>query len=203
MMNPENRYLLALYTSPRRKGNTAVLLDSLVEGAGKVGLRVVSFRVAEMDVRPCRGCDACSRSGECVQKDDMQEIYLHLERAGAVVLAAPVFSMHVCAQAKALIDRCQRFWSLLHVLKTHPVERDFAAQRKGLFISCCGRNVPETFECIRPTIAYFYHIIRIGEWDSQTYAGVDREGDIRKVEGALEAARAWGESLRDWGTGGP
>ncbi|WP_458012827.1 flavodoxin family protein [Candidatus Solincola sp.] len=194
-MKPENRYLLALYASPRRRGNTSLLLDSLVEGAREAGVEAVSFRVAEMDIRPCRGCDACSRDGQCVQEDDMQAIYPHLERAGAVVLAAPIFSMNICAQAKALIDRCQRFWALTYVLKSHPVSEDFAVRRKGLFISCCGRDVPETFECTRPTVAYFFHIIRVGRWDSYTYAGVDRTGEIRGVEGALERAARWGREL--------
>lgn len=200
-MREENRYLLALYTSPRARGNTSLLLDTLVRGAEQAGVESVTYRVAQMDIRPCRGCDACSRDGECVQKDEMQEIYPHLERAGAVVLAAPIFSMHICAQAKALIDRCQRFWALTYVLRTHPVSQDFAAQRRGLFLSCCGRDVPETFECTRPTLTYFFHVIRVRDWDSQTYAGVDRPGDIRNVEGALERAEQWGRELATWDAG--
>ncbi len=194
-MERDEGYLLALYTSPRRRGNTSILLDALLEGAAEAGVEAVSFRVAEMDVRPCRGCEACSRDGECIQRDDMQTIYPHLERAYAVALAAPIFSMNICAQAKALIDRCQRFWALTYVLKSHPVDEDFAARRRGLFISCCGRDVPETFRCARPTIAYFFHVIRVRRWDSQTHAGVDRAGEIRAVEGALERARQWGRCL--------
>lgn len=202
-MRPESRYLLALYASPRRQGNTSLLLDSLVGGAEEVGVNAVSFRVAEMDIRPCRGCDACSRGGECIQRDDMQAIYPHLERAGAVVLAAPIFSMNICAQAKALIDRCQRFWALTYVLRKHPVDDDLAARRKGLFISCCGRDEPRTFECARPTIAYFFHVVRVMDWGSQTYAAVDAAGEIRKVAGALERAAEWGRGLREWGTDAP
>lgn len=202
-MDDRNRYLLALYTSPRRNGNTALLLDALVEGAKDAGLRVVEFKVASMDINPCRACDACFRDGECVQRDGMQEIYPHLTAAGAVALAAPIFSMNICAQAKALIDRCQRFWSARYVLKIETVDPQFAAQRKGFFLSCCGRDKPETFECTRPTIAYFYHIIQVGDWKSMTYAGVDRPGDIRSRKGALRAARALGESLRELGNFSP
>ncbi len=198
-MQDENRYLLALYTSPRRKGNTSILLGELAGGARDAGLRVVEFRAASMDIRPCRACDACFRDGECVQKDEMQDIYPHLVGAGAVALAAPIFSMNICAQAKALIDRCQRFWSARYVLQIDPVAPAFAAQRKGFFISCCGRDKPETFECTRPTIAYFFHIIQVADWESLTYSGVDRAGDIRGREGALQAARVLGESLRGLG----
>ena len=94
-MDEERRYLLALYTSPRRKGNTSLLLAALAEGAREAGLRVVEFHAASMDIRPCRACDACFRDGECVQKDEMQDIYPHLTGAGAVALAAPIFSMNI------------------------------------------------------------------------------------------------------------
>ncbi len=198
-MDEKNRYLLALYTSPRNKGNTSLLLDALADGAREAGLPVVSFRTASMDIRPCRACDACFRDGECVQEDEMQEVFPHLVGAGAVALAAPIFSMNICAQAKALIDRCQRFWSARYVLRVPPVEEGFAAERRGFFLSCCGRDKPETFACARPTLAYFFHIIQVGTWESLTFAGVDRAGEIRSREGALEAARDLGLSLRGLG----
>lgn len=194
-MEDDNRYLLALYTSPRRKGNTALLLDALASGAGEVSYRVESFHTASMDIRPCRACNHCFKEGECIQKDDMQIIYPHLFAAGAVAMAAPIFSMNICAQAKALIDRCQRLWSIRYVLEKSPVDDGFAAQRKGFFISCCGRDRPETFECTRPTMAYFFYIIQVKDWESLTFAGVDEAGEILEVEGAMERARELGRSL--------
>jgi multimeric flavodoxin WrbA len=195
VLKQKKRYLLALYTSPRRNGNTATLLDALVEGAQGAGLEVESFRAARMDIRPCRACNACFKEGECIQQDDMQEIYPHLTDAAAVAMAAPIFSMNICAQAKALIDRCQRFWSTRYVLNKSLVEPDFEASRRGIFISCCGRDIEKTFECTRPTMAYFFHIIQVPVWDTLTYAGVDEIRDILKVEGALDGARRKGESL--------
>lgn len=127
----------------------------------------------------------------------MQEIYPHLSNARAVAMAAPIFSMNICAQAKAVIDRCQRLWASRYVLHVDVVEPGFASARKGFFISCCGRDVPETFECTRPTMAYFFHIIQSRDWKSLTFSGVDDKGDILKVEGALERARELGESLGD------
>lgn len=196
-MHEENRYLLALYTSPRREGNTAMLLDALAQGAEEAGFGVEAMRTAEMDIRPCRGCNLCGRDGECVQKDDMQLVYPHLERAGAVALAAPIFSMNICAQAKALIDRCQRLWAIRYVLKREAVDPAFAEERRGFFISCCGRDAPDTFDCTRPTLAYFFSMIRVKRWRSLTFSGVDEAGDILEVEGALEAARALGSSLAE------
>jgi multimeric flavodoxin WrbA len=198
-LEERNRYLLALYTSPRREGNTSLLLDALVQGAEAAGFRAESFHTADMDINPCRACNSCFKDGECIQKDDMQSIYPHLMQAGAVAMAAPIFSMNICAQAKALIDRCQRLWSTRYVLEKDIAEPGFAAERKGFFLSCCGRDKPETFDCTRPTMAYFFYIIQVGKWTPLTYAGVDEAGDILKVEGAMEAARSLGESLREVG----
>jgi multimeric flavodoxin WrbA len=194
-MRDENRYLLALYTSPRRKGNTALLLDALVEGALEAGFAAERFYVAEMDIRPCRACNHCFKQGECIQQDDMQTIYPHLFTAGGVAMAAPIFSMNICAQAKALIDRCQRQWSIRYVLEQSPVEPEFAAERRGFFLSCCGRDKPETFDCTRPTLAYFFFIIGVKNWDSLTYSGIDEAGDILKVEGAILRAREMGRAI--------
>lgn len=189
-------YLLALYTSPRRKGNTSLLLDSLVEEAESAGLKVVSFHVPRMDIRPCRGCNACSRDGECVQRDDMQIIYPHLKEARWIALAAPVFSMHLCAQAKILVDRCQPFWALRYVLKEEFIPPERERSRRGLLISCCGRDVPETFDGLTPTVSYFFRVLRVGRWERLVFPAVDAPGDILKVEGALDRAREWARSLR-------
>ncbi|RJP30397.1 MAG: flavodoxin family protein [Actinobacteria bacterium] len=194
-MKEDSRYLLALYTSPRRKGNTALLLDALVAGAGEAAYGAESFYTAEMDIRPCRACNHCFKEGACIQQDDMQIIYPHLSKAGAVAMAAPIFSMNICAQAKALIDRCQRQWSIRYVLEKSPVEPGFAAERKGFFISCCGRDKPDTFTCTRPTLAYFFHIIQVKNWETLAFAGVDEAGDILAVEGAVGRARELGRSL--------
>jgi multimeric flavodoxin WrbA len=192
---PEKDYLLALYTSPRKKGNTAILLDELAAGTAESGVEVVQFHTASMDIRPCRECNSCYKDGKCVQQDDMQLIYPHLAAARAVAIAAPIFSMNICAQAKALIDRCQCLWSARYVLKKKPVDPAFEAVRLGFFISCCGREAPATFECTMPTMAYFFYIIQVASWQSLTFAGVDEAGAILKVPGALEAALDLGKSL--------
>lgn len=200
-MAQDNDYLLALYTSPRKKGNTAMLLDELVAGAAEAGVSAEGLHTARMDIRPCRACNACFKDGKCVQKDDMQDLYPHLARARAVAMAAPIFSMNICAQAKAVIDRCQCLWSARYVLKQKPVDPAFEARRTGFFLSCCGRDVPKTFDCTEPTMAYFFHIIQVGSWNKMAYAGVDEAGDILKVKGAMQSARDLGRSLAEMGPG--
>ena len=59
-----------------------------------------------MDVKPCRGCGACHKTGQCVIKDDFKEVEDALLKADGIVLASPNYIFSVTAQMKALMDRC-------------------------------------------------------------------------------------------------
>jgi multimeric flavodoxin WrbA len=190
------RYVYAISASPRRGGNTEILLETVTERLDEAGFEVVVEEVGRRPVNPCLGCNRCGVTGECVQDDRMQSIYPRLAGAEAVILAAPVFSMHLCAQAKALIDRCQRFWSLKYVLGRHVVEdEEMRSGRRGLYIGACGRDAPSTFDSLRPTLAYFYHVLEVPEWRTLQFAGVDEAGAVRQRAGALEEAAESGAWL--------
>lgn len=192
------KYLYAIATSPRGGGNSEILLDRAIEGAAGTGIRVVKEDLGSDPVNPCLGCNSCSKTGQCIQQDRMQGVYLHLASASGVMLAAPVFSMHVCAQAKMMIDRCQRFWALKYVFHRHLVEDEEERKaRGGLFISVCGRDAPETFTFVRPTIAYFYRILEISGWDRLELSGVDNLGDILSRPEALEEAERMGKAMAE------
>ncbi len=181
--------------SPRRHGNTETLLDSAVQGAEASGLRVVRADIGRMQFNPCLACDGCFQAGECVQKDEMQSIYPHLTAAAGIILAAPIFSMHINAQAKAMIDRCQRFWSTKYVLKRDVVAPELRPRRRGLFLSVCGRDDPRIFDCTVPTLSYFFHILEVPVWERLTYHNVDARGAIAEHATALADAEAAGTRM--------
>ena len=92
--------------SPHRRGATAALADKVQEGARDAGCEVVRFNVGQMDIRPCRGCDASGCGARpCVIEDDMARIYEALATADAVVWASPVYYHAFSAQLKCAIDR--------------------------------------------------------------------------------------------------
>ncbi len=198
MLTGSDVYAFAISASPRSGGNTSILLDTLLKSLKDEGIRVIVEEVGRKPVNPCLGCNRCGVTGECVQDDRMQAIYPHLAGARAVILAAPVFSMHICAQAKSLIDRCQRMWAIKHVLKRHLIEDDeVRSSRRGIFISVCGRDVPSTFDSLMPTLAYFYHVLEIPLWRSLQFSGVDEAGAIRRKPGAIEEAGDMGRWLAE------
>ena len=102
--------VLGIYGSPRKGGNTDVLLDEALRGAGITGAEVSPVRCCDLKISGCAECGGCDQTGVCVIDDDMQEVYPKLLEANVVILASPIFFYGISSQAKALIDRCQAMW---------------------------------------------------------------------------------------------
>jgi len=187
--------VLGLACSPRRGGNTDLMLDSALEGAAAGGAESEKLYVHDMDISPCRACDACFRTGECVQQDEMQDLYPKLLTCDAIAIAAPIFSMGIAAQAKTMIDRLQCLWAKKYILHEHTVPGGTREGRRGLWLSAAGLDRPTVFDPAKPTVKVFFDLLEIRAWESVLYHGVDERGAILEVEGALEDCRRAGEAL--------
>jgi len=101
--------VLALLGSPRKKGNTGIVLDTALAELKAAGAKVAKRFLASMDISGCAECFTCQqvagRPG-CVVKDDMQKVYRDLLKADLIVFATPVFCWGASAQLKAVMDRC-------------------------------------------------------------------------------------------------
>jgi multimeric flavodoxin WrbA len=99
--------ILLINGSPRKKGNTSVLLAELERSLKGAGVSVKTVRLASMAVAPCNGCAWCQKGAKrhCVQKDDMAGLYHDLLDCQGIVLASPVYWDGITAQLKAFIDR--------------------------------------------------------------------------------------------------
>ena len=109
--------VLGIYGSPRRNGNSSILLDEALKGAGEMGAKVSTIRVIDLDITGCRECGGCDRTGKCVVVDEMQKIYPLLDYANTIIVASPIFFYGFPAQLKALVDRCQAEWNRRRLVK--------------------------------------------------------------------------------------
>ncbi|HEY3376689.1 MAG TPA: flavodoxin family protein [Armatimonadota bacterium] len=99
--------LIAILGSPRgMAGNTGMLLSGFLQGASDAGADIDTFLLADLDVQPCRGCEACHMTGACPITDDFAVIHAAMAQADGFVLASPNYIHSVSAQMKALLDRC-------------------------------------------------------------------------------------------------
>ena len=98
--------ILAIVSSPRKNGNSELLVDEFIKGAQEAGHKTEKLCLRGKKIAPCLACEACLRNGgTCVQKDDMAEVLQKLIDADVIVLSSPVYYYSVCAQLKAMIDR--------------------------------------------------------------------------------------------------
>ena len=83
--------LLAIYGSPRKGGNTDVLLDAFVSTSEQEGATVQRVYARDLNISYCHECRLCEKTGRCMVEDDMQEVLGLLEKARGVVVACPIF----------------------------------------------------------------------------------------------------------------
>lgn len=104
--------LLGIAGSPRREGNTDLLLrEALRLLAERTGATTEFVRVADRNLKPCLGCRECMKLGHCViQDDDFEELWAQVLAADLIVLAAPVYWMGPPGVMKNFIDRTHGYY---------------------------------------------------------------------------------------------
>jgi multimeric flavodoxin WrbA len=179
--------IVVLKGSPREKGNSSTLADRVAEGAREGGAEVESFRLHAMDIRPCRGCDACVKTGVCAIKDDMRMLGPKLRGADAVVLASPVYWFTFSAQLKTCMDRWYALW--------HPHNDFLKGRRVGIVLSygdtnlvtSGGRNAVSTIR----SVASFLGADIVG----CVHGSLSAVGDAQKNPNLLASAFRLGKKL--------
>lgn len=186
--------IVAIYGSPRRKGNTATLVKAAVAGARASGARVEEFFLRDMRISPCLEIYGCKKTGKCVIKDDFQRIQDALLKADGLILGSPIFFYSVSAHTKALIDRHQSLWVKKYWLGGD-IDPNRALPRKGLFISVGATHGRKLFDGVLLTIRYFFDTLDMSLWRSLLYRGIDFEGDVQKHPQCLLDAQTAGKEL--------
>jgi multimeric flavodoxin WrbA len=100
--------VIAFCGSARRKGNTALLLNTVLEPLAEAGAKTELVELAGSEIRGCTACMVCfkEQDGTCaVKKDMLNECVDKMSRADAVILGSPTYFADVSAEMKALIDR--------------------------------------------------------------------------------------------------
>ncbi len=99
--------VLAIIGSPRKGGNTEIMVAEAVAGVRDVlDAEISQFHFKGKSIAPCLACsEYCKKHGACHIKDDFAEFLDLWLRADVVIYGAPVYHMGVPAQVRAAIDR--------------------------------------------------------------------------------------------------
>ena len=182
--------LIAIAGSPRRDGNTEIMLDAFLSGVTETGLTWEKLRVTDMNIEPCRSCGGCLRSkppGRCVIPDGMRKIIDTLRAADAYVLAAPLWFGGPPAQLKAVIDRCQSLWAENAAGPGRPKLR-----KVGVLLVAGGMNLAWQEPGMRSVARSFFATLHARLVDEIIVHKVDSRGEIREHPEVLKQARELG-----------
>ena len=186
--------ITAIYGSPRRKGNTATLLDKAVAGARDTGADVEEIFLRHLKISPCLELYGCKNNGQCIIKDDFHGVIEQVMASRGVMLASPIFFYAVSAHTKILMDRCQSLWAKKYWIDQVPFDK-WEPKRKGLFISVGATRGKKLFDGALLSVKYFFDVLDIKTWSSLLYRELDFEKDVLRHPDYLDEAYAAGKNL--------
>lgn len=168
---------LGLQGSPRKKGNTEILLDMFMAALADQGFETRVVEVCRRRIEPCKELTVCEKKGICPIQDDMtDEIYGLLRRADIIVAASPVFFYNVTSQLKALIDRCQTLWARKYMLKLNDPGH---LTRRGFVLAVGATSGKQLFDGLNLTAKYFFDAVSADFTGSLTYRRMESRGQIK------------------------
>lgn len=182
--------IVAVYGSPRKKGNTDLLMEAFLEPLSQQE-SISRFYLRDMALKPCIACGGCDKTGVCVFNDDIWGIYKEIEKAKAVILSSPIYFGSMTAIMKTFIDRAQAFWARKYLLgrsNPRPGQREF-------FICAGAIKTDKYFLNAQLIVKTHAHNMDL-EYDRGLFVpGVDGKGEVKDAENALESAREAGKNF--------
>lgn len=179
--------VLAVVGSPRKGGNTEILVSRIAEGAASAGATVETIRLGDLHIRQCDGCHACWRGRPCSKDDDMRALYEKIAACETIVFGTPVYWYGPTALMKAFIDRFVYF-------NCEP-NRSMVRGKRAAVAVVLEETHEETW---RPVIDFFQNCLGYLEMNlagTIVAPGVGEKGAIRKELERLEEAHRLGAAL--------
>ena len=152
--------IIGYIASERKEGNTAWIVNKILEGAKEEGAETQSWNCSDLDIKPCRGCFSCHKGDQgCIISDDMQKLNGAIEHADAIVLGSPIYMGQMSAQAKIFTDR---LFARFSPRFSPYFKEENAAKKKLILVFDQGNPDSSLFQSY---IDYTKHIFQLLEFD--------------------------------------
>lgn len=152
--------------SPRRGGNSDLLLQAVLRGAESAGAQGFAAHLPNYAIGPCIGCEQCRTAKACTRLlDGMQLLYPHIETSRGLVLVCPTHNYNVTAWMKAFIDRLYCYYDFDMQARPRAWSSRLAGQgRVAVLVAICEQPSAEdmgmTLDAMRlPLKALGYEIL--------------------------------------------
>jgi len=102
--------VVAINGSPRKKWNTATLLEKALEGAASESAETEMIHLYDLNFKGCTSCFACKVKdgksyGKCAMKDDLTPVLEKLKNADAVILGSPIYLGNSTGEMRSFMER--------------------------------------------------------------------------------------------------
>ncbi|MCL2670273.1 MAG: flavodoxin family protein [Syntrophaceae bacterium] len=177
--------VIAFNGSPRKDGNTAILIETVFAELNQRGIETELIPLANREIRGCIACMGCAKAKDrhcAVRKDAANEFIDHMLAADGIILGSPSYFQDITAEMKALIDRAGFVARSNDRMFKHKVGAAVAAMRRsGAAYALNSMN--QFFLANEMVIAG--RALGIG----------GEKGDIRKDEEGMGLARSLGQRM--------
>jgi multimeric flavodoxin WrbA len=184
------RRVLGIVGSPRRNGNTDILVNRVLEGARSTGAETDVVHLDELDIEQCDGCHRCWREGKCRWQDDMPIIYDKIADCDVLVLGTPVYWFGPSAMMKGCLDRFVYF--------NGPQTRPMVKGKRAILVVPFEDTQLGTAD---PLVAIFERSLEYLEMElfaKLLVPGVTRRGEVKDKKGQMDRAYEIGrDSISD------
>lgn len=189
-------FVLGVAGSPRKGGNSDVLVRQILKGVADCGVRSRGVQLRDYQYQGCIGCEKCRRTGVCKGlKDGMTLIYPDFLAAQGLVLVSPTHTYNITAWMKAFIDRLYCFYDFNDHRPGGWSSRLAGQGRKAVLAAICEQpdaaDMGFTLEALRyPLEALGYQIIA-----ELPVFGVFDRAKVKTQETVMQQARQMGRDL--------
>ncbi len=133
--------VIAINGSPRKKCNTAILLNKALEGAESQGAETELIHLYDLNYKGCKSCFSCktigSKSyGNCAVKDDLTKVLKKIKESNAVILGSPIYFGTVTGEMRSFMERL----NFPYYTYTDPIQSLFPKKIKTAFIYTMNVN---------------------------------------------------------------
>ncbi|MCK4307848.1 flavodoxin family protein [candidate division WOR-3 bacterium] len=190
--------VLGIIGSPRKGGNTDILVSEVLKGAVSKGAQQEKIYLDDFQMFPCKTCGKCKTTGICIQPDDFNLILEKIKEASAIVLGSPVYCKTVTAQTKILIDKIDS--SQIIVSSTSDGKTKFSRRirtnKKGVIICIGDLSGLNTVKQSAGVMRCLFRDLSIEVIDEILANKLSEKGDALKNKPILQQAFIAGTKLR-------
>ena len=188
--------ILGVSGSPRKNGNSDILLQQMLSGASRENLSSIDLYLRDVRFQGCIGCEKCRKDKICTGiNDGMSPVYSDIISSKGLILVSPTHNYNITSWMKAFIDRLYCFYNFEDGRPRCWSSQLAGQDRKAVVAAICEQesaaDMGFTIEAMkRPLEALGYDII--GEL---TVFRIFDKGKVREDGAAMQQAAEMGVRL--------